>query len=75
MALGILEVIPKRESFGRMRVSARLSGILNPIDREEGFDVFLSGEEVQHMDDRTRARNSGGRGEVPITMRWSKKVG
>ena len=70
MALGILEVDTQERI---VRADARFCSIVGYSESDligkKASDVFLSGEEVQHMDDRTRARNSGEAGayEVPIT--------
>ncbi|MGB1619399.1 MAG: PAS domain S-box protein, partial [Flavobacteriales bacterium] len=70
MALGILEVDTQERI---VRADERFCSIVgypeSDLIGKKASDVFLSGEEIQHMDDRTKARNSGEAGayEVPIT--------
>ena len=70
MALGILEVDTQERI---VRADERFCSIVGYAESElrgkKASEVLLSGEEVDQMDDRTRARNSGEAGayEVPIT--------
>ena len=60
MATGILEEVDTQERI--VRADARFCSIVGYSESDligkKASDVFLSGEEVQHMDDRTRARNT-----------------
>jgi len=70
MALGILEVDTQERI---VRADERFCSIVGYSEFElkgkKASEVLLSGEEIDQMDERTRARNSGEAGayEVPIT--------